>query len=335
MPDQDKILHFLRMHGPAIPSKVAKMLNTQILFASALLSDLASQGKIRISDLKIGGSPLYYLPGQEERLHQFAAGNLNPKDLQVLNYLREQKVAREADADLLTKVALRSLKDFAVPLRVTTAGNSELFWRWHLASAEEASMLIRQKLGIAPATETSTPPIAAVADAVAAQSQSSAELSQNSVSVPLPKSAIPDAPASFSPGEVAASLQRTLAPMEEKKTTAAKARSGPKRKSEDFSPKIEQFFRKLKVTIDQKETIRKNSETNFIIKVPSAVGEMRYFCKLRQKARCDEKDLSAAYMEAQMKKLPLFLLYTGELTKKAQEMLDSKTFENIVVRKAE
>jgi len=36
-----------------------------------------------------------------------------------------------------------------------------------------------------------------------------------------------------------------------------------------------------------------------------------------------------------MKKLPLLFLYTDELNKKAQEMMDSGAFENIVVRKVE
>ena len=84
MDDQDKILHFLQMTGPTIPGKVAKHIHTEILFASAHLSDLSAQGKVKISHLKIGGSPLYYLSGQEEHLFGFAQNNLNPKDLKVL-----------------------------------------------------------------------------------------------------------------------------------------------------------------------------------------------------------------------------------------------------------
>ena len=134
MTDQDKILQFLRMIGPTIPAKVAKHLNTQILLTSAHLSDLISQGKVKISHLKIGGTPLYYLPGQEYQLYQFAPGNLNPKDAQVLHRLKEEKVLQESDLDLLGKVSLRGLRDFAVPLHVTLNGRKELFWKWHLLS---------------------------------------------------------------------------------------------------------------------------------------------------------------------------------------------------------
>ena len=60
---------------------------------------------------------------------------------------------------------------------------------------------------------------------------------------------------------------------------------------------------------------------------------MTYYCKAKKKARCDEKDLAAAYMEAQVKKMPLLFLYTNELNKKAQEMLESGAFANVIVKK--
>ena len=146
MGDQDKILYFLKVVGPTIPSKVAKNIGTEILLASAHLSDLSAQGKVKISSLKIGGTPLYYLAGQEEQLYHFAAGNLNPKDFQVLEILKQQKILREGSLDLLSRVALRSLKDFAIPLHVTVSGNRELFWKWHLLSDDEAASNIKQML---------------------------------------------------------------------------------------------------------------------------------------------------------------------------------------------
>ena len=147
MIDQDKILNFLTTSGPTLPTKVAKNIGSEIFIASAHLSLLASQGKVIISQLKIGSSPLYYLPGQEDQLYQFAAGNINHKELQVLDFLRKEKVLREANLDLLAKVALRSLKDFATPLHVVVKGRRELFWRWHLLSAEETKQLIGDLLG--------------------------------------------------------------------------------------------------------------------------------------------------------------------------------------------
>ena len=312
------------MYGPSLPFKVAKTLNTEILFASAHLADLTAQGKVKISNLKIGGSPLYYLPGQEQQLHNFATGNLNPKDYAVLNKLKEQQVWPEKSLELLEKVALRNLKDFAVPLQVTVGGKAELFWKWHLLSEGETNEAIERLLN---------------------------PLLLN----PLPAELKPEIPEKLSPGPTAvvpptvsaSPASYTASPLlqEEKEvgvisgTDKKMMRREHQKRShplkEDFFPDLERLFRRLAIIIDKKETIRREKELNFLLKVPSAVGPMSYFCKAKNKSKCDEKDLSAAYMEAQVKKLPLLFLHTGELSKKAQEMLKSGVMENVMVRKVE
>ena len=310
MTDQDRILQLLRTSGPSLPSKVAKTINTQILLASAHLSDLSSQGKLKVSDLKVGGSPLYYLPGQEPLLYPFAAGNINPKDLQVLDHLKNDQILREATLDLLSKVSLRSLKDFAIPLHVTFQGKTELFWKWHLLSTEESNRLISDLLV-------------------------GSQRSEAPQSMILPESLSPTE-------EIKREEQKTLTPLpiepernEEKITrTPEKVVKAKRSVVEDtFLPDIDRFCSKLKIELVQKETLRKNAELNLIVKVPSVVGSMTYFCKAKNKSKCDEKDISTAYMEAQVKKLPLLFPYTEELNKKAQEMLESGAFENAVVRR--
>jgi len=302
MTEQDQILAFLAQSGPTIPSKVAKLLNCQILLASAHLSDLAAQGKVKISHLKYGGSPLYYLAGQEEQLDLFAAGNLNPKDLLVWQRLKGQKLLREQEQDLLTKVALRGLKDFAIPLQVTVEGKTELFWKWHLFSEEETNQKITHLLQ------------------------------------PIPASALEDKPLPLPETVKALPEQLPEQPKEQQKTLLGEKEEKPKPRekkiiNDEFLPEVEKVFSRLKIKVDQKEILRKNAEMNLLVKVPSIVGEMTYFCKAKKKAKCDEKDLAAAYMEAQGKKLPLLFMYTSELTKKAQEMLRSGAFENVVARK--
>ena len=344
MSDQDKIVQFLRMSGPSLPTKVAKHLNTQILLASAHLSDLASQGKVRISHIKIGGSPLYYIPGQEHQLFHFAHGNLNPKDLEVLNVLKERRVLREAELELLPRVALRSLKDFAVPLQVTVNGEKELFWKWHLLSDEETHKFIShilkknqeqtpvEALPLAAAGTPLTPvltstPHSAVRDETIRNHEPMMETWQKPESH-LHHSVLGIESAEKSLEQLQKPALVVISEKEKQKTKALR------RDIEDeFFPVIEKFLKKLAVVVDQKETVRKNKEYDLLIKVPSAVGTMTYFCKAKEKTKCDEKDLSAAYMEAQIKKLPLLFLHSGELSKKAQEMLDSGAFENVMVRK--
>ena len=300
-------MQFLRMNGPSLPSKIGKLLNTDLLLASAHLSDLISQGKVKVSSLKIGGSPLYYMPGQEHQLSHYASGNMNPKDVAVLHSLQEKKLLREAHLPLLDKVALRSLKDFAVPLQVTVDGKKELFWKWHLCSAQEANELL--SIYFAPPQEE-------------------IEQVKEIKSVLPPESLLQSQPTLVPP-----QIPENDVSEGSKLLTKTKERTKRKKQEEEFFPEVEEICKKLKISIEQKDTIRKNAELELILKVPSAVGTMTYFCKAKNKAKCDEKDLSAAYMQAQIKKLPLLLLYTGELTKKAQEMLESGAFENVMVRK--
>lgn len=309
MTDQDKILQFLHLSGPTLPGKVAKTMKTEIMLASAHLADLSSQGKVKVSHLKVGGSPLYYLPGQEIQLYPFAAGNINPKDLQVLDRLKQEKVLQESKLDLLSKVALRSLQDFAVPLQVQLGDQKELFWKWSLLADEETNQRIRYLL-----TGISQPPAPVIQADVQQQLVQTAEHKKEEI-LPSP-----------SPAIIESKIESKITEKQFRKRTII---------ADELLPQVEHFFKKMKIDIEQKETLRKNAEMNFLIKVPSVVGSMRYFCKAKQKSKCDERDLAAAYMEAQMKKLPLLFLYTQELNKKAEEMLESGAFENAIIKKLE
>ncbi|MFH0701222.1 MAG: hypothetical protein V2A62_02175 [Candidatus Woesearchaeota archaeon] len=439
MADQDKILQYLSINGPSLPTKVAKLIGTQILIASAHLSDLAAQGKVRISDLKVGGSPLYFLSGQEEQLERFAQNNMNPKDYQVLMNLKEKKVLREKELDLLSKVALRGLKDFAFPLQVTYHGQAELFWKWQLLSEEEASHAIREILlraekkeeELIPAPEAVPASLPVPPKPIISEEEKAKKIEEiwqktvtQSSSPPVQSSSAPSSPVSSSttpplqtpplsvaksegtvkeqfhkdeqqkkleveekaaekrvrkerieraivvekpvktekpleklikvekqieqsvekpvgrPVKVEKSVEKperleTLLEKQEKAEKLSKAEKSKKKVSMDFFTQLEDYFQEKGIVLEQKEILRKNAEFNFILKVPSVVGTLKYFCKAKNKAKCDEKDLSSAYMEAQIKKLPLLLLYSGEFTSKAKEMLDSGAFENAIVKRIE
>ncbi|MBT6774854.1 hypothetical protein HOA91_05795 [Candidatus Woesearchaeota archaeon] len=389
MLDQDKILNFLKVTGPTLPTKVAKNINTDILLASAHLSDLSSQGKVKISKLKIGGSPLYYLPGDESQLYNFASGNINPKDLLVLDELKEKKILRESNLELIQRVGLRNLPDFAVPLNVRVSDKIELFWKWHLSSNDDANQMIGTMLtGVketvpleevpeieekvveqieeveesneeAVEVEQEVPEEQEVESEVVKETKQEQEASIKEEAKPIeeeelkekeeekPVTESKDSESSDNPAEVKEEVklkekQKKLTEekksSEEKKPFLQKVKDKITRKKkkvvvDDFSPQVQSFFETLRIMIENKDIIRKNSEINYFVKVPSAVGHIIYFCKAKSKSKCDEKDLSTAYMEAQVKKLPLLFLYTNEITKKAEEMLESGVFENAVIRK--
>ena len=68
-----KITGIIQQRGPSLPIHVARGTELNTLFASAILSEMVSSRILRVSSLKVGSSPLYYLPGQEEMLDNFFA----------------------------------------------------------------------------------------------------------------------------------------------------------------------------------------------------------------------------------------------------------------------
>ena len=60
MDHREKLLKIVQDKGPLLPAQINRELNTNVLFASAMLSEMVDAKKLRLSSMKIGGSPLYY-----------------------------------------------------------------------------------------------------------------------------------------------------------------------------------------------------------------------------------------------------------------------------------
>ena len=147
METRDKILEVVKIKGPVLPVLISKEIGSDILMASAHLAELTASGKLKISTIKVGGSPLYYLAGQELMLEKYT-DNMNDKEKKAFDLLKEHKILRDSEQQPVIRVALREIKDFAIPLNVNYNNNKEIFWRWHLISNEDAEPLIKSKLEI-------------------------------------------------------------------------------------------------------------------------------------------------------------------------------------------
>ena len=117
---KEKILE-LAKSKPITPAEVASELKINLILAAAILSELASKKEIKISNLKVGSSPLYFLPGNEKQLLNFVE-YLNEKELQALEFLKASRIVLEKDLDPLKRVCLRQIKDFALPIEIEIDG---------------------------------------------------------------------------------------------------------------------------------------------------------------------------------------------------------------------
>ena len=95
-----------------------------------------------------------------------------------------------------------------------------------------------------------------------------------------------------------------------------------------FLNKINNFLDKNKIKITEKYEVKKNSEMDFIVELETSIGNIKYFCKSKNKKKINDADLSTASIQAQSKNLPLLFLTNGTLTKKASTMLNNE-FKNI------
>ncbi|MFH1589975.1 MAG: hypothetical protein ABIB43_05395 [archaeon] len=305
MSEKEDILNFVKSKGPIIPNDVKKALGGDTFLISARLSELSSEGHVKISHTKIGGSPCYYAPGQEYKLIELKK-YLNPKDQKTVDLLRERKVLKDRDQDMLTRVSLRQIKDFAKPLKVNMSGEQEIFWKWYQTSADEAEAIIRKQMIKTP--ETPKPIV------------KPEQLTEEIEKPKEVKKEIEKEETKYTSSEVQLRTEQT------KEVLKAPG------KTDGFLGQVYDYFKEKKIEIISENIIRIKTDLEFEVIVPSSVGKVEYFCKAKNKKKCTDGDLSSVYLTAQSKKLPVLFLTTGDVTKKAQEML-KKEFKGLVLKK--
>ena len=252
----NKIIDILRSKGPSLPINISKELSMNSLFISAFLSELSAAKRIRVSNMKIGGSPLYYLEGQEEKLETFYKF-LHPKEAEAFLFLKKKKILKDSDQDPAIRVALRSLRDFAIGFKK----DEEIYWRYYLTKESIPLTKIKQK----PREKTK----------------------EIEIINPLVIS--------------------------EKKPKKEKSKS-------EFVEKIISFLTKNFKIIEEKEY--KKNEYNCIVQIKSELGPINLLAQAKDKKTVSETDLKKLLSSSQKIPLLAFLIYTGELSKKAQEFAD-------------
>ncbi|MBD3313883.1 hypothetical protein GF345_05570 [Candidatus Woesearchaeota archaeon] len=325
-----KAMSIIRAKGPVIPSQINKELEIDVLMGSAVLSELVDKGQLKLTNVKIGGSPLYYAPGQETRLQEFSK-HLNSKDQETFQMLKERKVVKDKDLEPLRRVSLRQIKDFAKPLSVKIGDEQILFWKWYLLSNEEAGKIIR---GMLPAAQPKPREVKPEPAQVNREENKTVRDKQE-------QEATDKKPEQEKKENKEEKLSEEDKNEIKRKETQSRLGSDDPEKEEDsaieipddkFFKKVKDYFDKNSIKIIDYKINRKESDIDFTVKILSSVGSLTYFCKAKNKKKFNDGDISSVFIEGQRKKLPVLLLMTGDLTKKAQDVLESE-FKNMYVKK--
>lgn len=309
----EKVLQLARIQ-PVQPTKVAKELGTDSYLASAILSELVEKGKLKVSSLRLGSSPLYYVPEDKAKLETYVYA-LNEKDQKTVQLLKEQKVVQDQALEPLIRVSLRQVKDFATPLQMEVNGEIVLFWKWFSLSDEEAVKMIQTKLQQAVA-ETEQKVVEQKTEQQTLIPQTTAQQQIKTESQPT--------------------VQQTKEPQTEPQLQKEKPDKKEKIKkpqtTDRFIEEITQYFTKNKIEVKEQINLKKKNEQDFILNFPTFAGTMKCYCKTRKKSSITPGDVTTVFAQAQIHKLPAVLLTTGVLTKQAQALAEQL---NITIGKIE
>ena len=292
---RDKIVDIVKIEGPLLPIMISKKLDLNLTFSAAMLSELVASKLLLVTNVKIGGSPFYYLKGQENQL-EILMKHLNGKDRETAELLREKKILRDQDLTPLQRVSLRQIKDYSKQIQVRDNGKEDIFWKWYLIDDEEAKKLITDAVNERKEIFLETPKI------------------EKPKVQPKIREVKPEK-------------------IEEVKEAEEEAEIEEEAELPSFVQEIDPlgaFLIKNKFEVLKQDIIKKDKEINFVTELDIKVGKMTFFVKYKDKKRVTESDIALAMHEAG--KLPLFFLSTGDLTKKTEEMMQ-KEFKGVVFRK--
>jgi hypothetical protein len=329
--NKDAVLRIVQMRGPVIPNDIRKELGGENLIIGAILSELASDGKVKITSTKIGSTPAYYTAGAESRLQNLVK-YLNEKDRKTVELLKQRRLLKDSDLTPLLRVSLRNIRDFAKPLEVSVKGQKEIYWKWYLTPTQEAEQIILKRIKPAAKPEIKAPeplPVIKQEERVEAL-KPVAEVKKEAKPEPVKeKEKLREKIKEKKEKEIKPAVSARKEEVQKELFISAEELEGEK---DSFFKKIWEYFKGNDIQIIDYKIIRKKSDIDLAIAVPSRIGSQEYYCKAKAKNKVNDGDLSSAYVQGQAKKLPVIFIITGEMTKKAREML-ARDFKGMIVKK--
>lgn len=303
---QKRILEFLEVNGPSLPIHIAKETSISQLFAGAYLSELVSRGQIKISKMKVGNSPLYFLEGQEAQLEKFM-GYLAGKEREACLLLKKHGILADESQLPAIRVALRSLKDFAVPFQQ----RGKIFWRY--ITYEGAAPKQEEKAEIKPDPQPPQP----------------LPPSQPSQPPPPPSSATISAQELKEKAEEV--ITKGLATEVQKRIESEPRNEEEENIIEKLGKKVkgiglkERFLQEVKghLTKNGVELLKIEKNDRKQISGIVKVKDENYILIAFNKKRFDESDLLKVYRKFQNSPLPFYFLSKGEISKKTKETISA------------
>ncbi len=323
---KEKILQLIRIKGPIVPTQLTRDVGQDSFIIGAHLSELVSEKRLHVTSIKKGTSKFYYLPGQESRLENLFE-YLNSKDKEVVEILKVKKVLPDEICSPFQKVALRNLKDYAIPLRVN---NLHLFWKYYLIPQTEAVDMIKKHFEnheeqIAKVVKKLEPKKAEEEKRPKSVQETLLQPEEKIIAAviePVIEAALESEPTKLDTlqPEKPASQKKTYKKREPKiaQTPLTEITEDPSK--DEFFIKIKEYLDSKNISISNVQIIKKDQEYTLNIEVPAPIGSIPFFCIAKNKKSNSIGDLSAAYLLAQKHQLPLLFVTSGKISQKGKSM---------------
>lgn len=289
---KQKILEHIEKNGPSLPIQIAKVIEMDSVFASAILGELTSAHKLKMSHIKVGASHLYLLENQEKQLEKFADEHLKKIDKKAYLLLKENKYLKDKDEEPAIRVALRELKDFATPFKY----KEEIMWRYNFVPKEEIQTLIQKKQ-----SKPKENPKLSQEDSPKVQEDTNENFQEKIRQNPSKQN-------------------HTLLFENRYKKPEEKSFESPieTKSASLFSKEVKSFLNRRQITLLEEI---EDSRNEFIgkIEINSDLGKIRYLLIARNKKIINDQDIIVAYQKSNEQKMPCYLLHKGKLAKKTIE----------------
>ncbi len=327
---KERILSLIKMKGPSLPVQIARGIGVSPLFAGAFLSELYNDKKIKISDMRVGSSPLYYISGQEAMLENFVE-HLNAREKEAFYILKRDGILDDDTLSPIIRVALRAIKDFAIPIKVKFNDNTKIFWRHFLLSEEDAKTKIHSTLSSKIRIE---------AKEVVEVKKEEAKPIKISVAPINMQASEPKIESKEISGKsiIIAEREEKKSYIEDKSIEDLKEKPKKKvvRREQKKKSKIQEniFPKKIKEYLSTKDieilgtVLEKKREYIGKVRIDMLFGKQEFYLVAKDKKSISDNDLAIALHNAQSFKMPVLVVSSGELSKKAEEYL--KEWRNLI-----
>ncbi len=287
--NRERLLSTIRLRGPSLPVQLAREIGMNTLFTSAFLSELYADQKLKISNLRIGSSALYFIQGQEAQLEQFVH-HLNQKEKEAFSLLKQEKILDDTIQTPVIRTALRAIKDFAIPISITQNNEEKLFWKYFLLNDSEAHTLIEQKTKPQPSPEqklikTDTLPISP------AISQETNE------------------------------KEKKIVQEEKAKKKGRISKKSEKETKSEFSKRVRDYLQTKEIEILE-IFLEKKKELLARVRIDTLAGKQEFFLSGYDKKMLTDKDLTIAVQKGSSMRMPSLIIATGDLNTAGKEYLE-------------